>query len=95
MTAPASSFLANSTSKRLFLVVVRHSHHDFVEQFSSTLDHIEMTIRDRIKAARVNRPSHLREFAEELENEKCIEARARTKPQKSPYELPKIRETRN
>jgi hypothetical protein len=79
----------------LFLVVVRHSHHDFVEQFSSTLDHIEMTIRDRIKAARVNRPSHMRKFAEELENEKCIEARGTNETAKSPYELPKIRETRN
>jgi len=54
----------------LLLIVVRHSHDHFVEQFSSTLDHIEMTIGDRIKAARVNRPSHLRKFAEESANEK-------------------------
>jgi hypothetical protein len=49
---------------------VGHCHHDFVEQFSSTLDHVEMTICDGIKTARVNRPSHLRKFAEESANEK-------------------------
>jgi hypothetical protein len=52
---------------------VRHSHYHFVEQFSSTLDHIEVTIGDRIKTARINRASHRRKFAEELENEKGIE----------------------
>jgi hypothetical protein len=44
-----------------------------VEQFSSTLDHIEVTVCNRIEAARVNRTSHRQKFAEELENEKRIE----------------------
>jgi hypothetical protein len=57
----------------LLLVVVRHSHHDFIEQFSSALDHIKVTVCYRIKAARINRTSHVRKFAEELKNEKRIE----------------------
>jgi hypothetical protein len=52
---------------------VRHSNYHFVEQFSGTLDYIEVTVRDRIKTARINRTSHPRKFAEELENEKRIE----------------------
>jgi len=59
--------------KRLLLVVVRHSHYHFVEQFSSTLDYIEVTVRDRIKTTRINCTSHWRKFAEEITNEKRIE----------------------
>src|SRR6476659_3542956 len=51
---------------------MRHSHHDFVEQFPRTLNHIQMTVCHRIEAAGINRTSHLRKFAEEFQNEKQI-----------------------
>jgi len=56
--------------KRLLFVIMRDCHYDLVEQFSRSLDHIQVAIGHRIKAAGVNSPSHLRKFAEEWGNEK-------------------------
>jgi hypothetical protein len=41
----------------------RHNH--FVKKFSRPLDYIEMTIRDRVEAAGIDRASHGRKIAEE------------------------------
>ena len=43
--------------ERLFLIVVRHGHDYFIEEFSGAIDHIEMTIRHRVEAAGINRAS--------------------------------------
>jgi hypothetical protein len=61
-----------------------HSHNDFIEQFSRTLDHIEVTVGHRVKAAWINCASHLRKFAEELGNEKRI---GRAHPPSTPRRL--------
>src|SRR5207249_296082 len=47
------------------------------EWLSRTLDYIQVTVGHRIKAARINRASHRRKFAEEFRNEKRISGRAR------------------
>src|SRR5437667_10702963 len=57
----------------LLFFFVHNNHYHFFEQISSTLEYIEVTIRDRIKTPRINCTSHWRKFAEELENEKRIE----------------------
>jgi hypothetical protein len=44
-----------------------------IEQFSSALDHIEVTVCHGIKAARVNCAAHRSKFAQEIENEKMNE----------------------
>src|SRR5712692_2146446 len=62
--------------ERLFLIIVRNGHNHFIEQFSGTLDHIEMSIGHGIEAAWINRASHARKFAEETGNEKPQPRRA-------------------
>jgi hypothetical protein len=52
----------------LLFVIVRHGHNDFIEEFSRSFDHIQVAIGHRIKAAWINRASHLRKFAEEIIN---------------------------
>ena len=42
----------------LLLIIDRYSHNDFVEKFPRPLDDIDVTVCDRIKTARINRPSH-------------------------------------
>src|SRR5437667_1286121 len=43
-------------------IVGSDGHDDTIKQLHGALDHIEMTIRDRIKAARVNRCPHARDL---------------------------------
>jgi hypothetical protein len=45
---------------------MRDSDNDFVEKFSGTLNHIQVTVRHRVKAAWIDRASHLRKLAEEF-----------------------------
>jgi hypothetical protein len=40
--------------KRMLLVVVGDGDDDFIEQFSGAIDDIEVAVRDRIEAARIN-----------------------------------------
>jgi len=47
--------------KRLLFVVARDRDNYFIEKFSGPLDHVEMTIGDRIEASGVNRTSHAAE----------------------------------
>jgi hypothetical protein len=46
--------------KRLLLVIIGYCHDNLVEQLSRALNHIEVAIGHRIKAAGVNCPSHPR-----------------------------------
>jgi hypothetical protein len=50
---------------RLLLIVMCDRHNHFVKKLSRPLDDIEVTVRDRVEAARINRASHGRKIAED------------------------------
>jgi hypothetical protein len=54
----------------LLLVVVRYSYDNFVEQFSRTLNYIQMAIGHRIETPRINCASHVGKFADQPQDGK-------------------------
>ena len=54
---------------RFFLVIMRHRHNDLIEQFSRTLNNIEVTVGHRIKTAWIDCASHKRDCNRKIKHQ--------------------------